>query len=87
MIKSFHDKNHDIYLIDLQLINFELSGKILDEASGDPLSGVKIELVGPNGTHITTTNGNGEYKISREHFKENQDYQIQFTNGLLYPRL
>ena len=69
----------DIYLIDLQLINFELSGKILDEASGDPLSGVKIELVGPNGTHITTTNGNGEYKISREHFKENQDYQIQFS--------
>lgn len=69
----------DIYLIDLQLIHFELSGKILDIDTNEPLSGVKVELVGPNGTHITTTNGNGEYKISREQFKENQDYQIQFS--------
>ncbi len=69
----------DIYLIDLQLINFELMGKILDVDTNEPLSGVKVELVGPNGTHITTTNGKGEYKISREQFKENQDYQIQFS--------
>lgn len=69
----------DIYLIDLQLIHFELTGKILDVDTNEPLSGVKVELVGPNGTHITTTNGKGEYKISREQFKENQDYQIQFS--------
>ena len=68
----------DIYLIDLQLIHFELTGKVLDVDTNEPLSGVKVELVGPNGTHITTTNGKGEYKITREQFKENQDYQIQF---------
>jgi len=69
----------DIYFVDLQLIFFELKGKILDIDDEEPISGVKVELVGPSGTHITTTDGNGEYKIQTEHFKENNDYQIQFS--------
>ena len=70
----------DIYLIDLQLIHFELTGKILDSETNEPLSGVTVQIDGTDGSkHITTTNGKGEYKINREHFKENQDYQIQFS--------
>ena len=70
----------DIYLIDLQLIHFELKGKILDRDTNEPLSGVTVQIDGTDGSkHITTTNGKGEYKISREQFKENQDYQIQFS--------
>jgi len=68
----------DIYLIDLQLMHFELKGKVLDFETNEPLSGVKVELVGPDGVYITTTDGKGEYKIGRDKFKENQDYQIQF---------
>ena len=68
----------DIYLIDLQLMHFELKGKVLDVDTNEPLSGVKVELVGPDGVYITTTDGKGEYKIGRDKFKENQDYQIQF---------
>ncbi len=69
----------DIYLIDLQLIHFELKGKVLDVDTNEPLSGVTVELVGPNSSYRTTTNGKGEYKITREQFKENQHYQIQFS--------
>ncbi len=68
----------DIYLIDLQLMHFELKGKVLNVDTNEPLSGVKVELVGPDGVYITTTDGKGEYKIGRDKFKENQDYQIQF---------
>ena len=58
---------------------FELKGKIVDVDDEQPVSGVKVELIGPSGTHITTTDGNGEYKISTDHFKENNDYHVRFS--------
>ena len=46
-----------------------------DDVSGEPLSGVTVELVGGAGEFYRTTDGNGYYKISlRELLKENQDY-------------
>tara|TARA_B100000963_G_scaffold100964_1_gene87326 strand:- start:21 stop:2342 length:2322 start_codon:yes stop_codon:yes gene_type:complete len=89
----------DIYLVDLQLIFTEVEGVVYDEAtvvydevtgeplSGEPLSGVKVELVGGAGEYYSTlTDGNGYYKISLEHFKENQDYQIQFDKEWFFPQ-
>ena len=69
----------DIYFIDKLLIRFELSGVLMDTMLNEPVSGARVELVGPHGTHITTTDGKGKYSFDRSNFKEDEDYQIQFS--------
>ena len=69
----------DIYFIDKLLIRFELSGILMDTTTNTPVSGARVELVSPYGTHITTTDGKGKYSFDRSNFKEDEDYQIQFS--------
>ena len=69
----------DIYFIDKLLIRFELSGILMDTTTNEPISGARVELVSPYGTNITTTDGKGKYSFDRTNFKEDEDYQIQFS--------
>jgi len=69
----------DIYFIDKLLIRFELSGILVDTTTNEPVTGARVELVSPYGTHITNTDGKGKYSFDRTHFKEDEDYQIQFS--------
>ena len=68
-----------VVLSDYVISKFEMKGFIMDTTINEPIEGARIELTGTDGsTHLAVTDGNGEFEIPVEKFKEGVDYQIQF---------
>ena len=68
--------NVDIYYFDKQQIFFDLEGYVVDSEDGSPLGGVKVELIGPSGSKIANTDGNGKFAFDHSNFAENEDYRL-----------
>ncbi len=59
----------DIYYFILQPLTFSLKGKVMDNASGEPMKDVKVKIYGSDGTEVffkTSDDGSYTYKLKPE---------------------
>lgn len=62
----------DIYWFNLPPMEFSLRGTVMDQETGDPIEGAKVQLVGSDGTFIeASTSEPGKFKFK---LIENSDY-------------
>jgi peptidoglycan-associated lipoprotein len=73
-------KGDDVYSFQIPPVEFTITGLITNRETGDPLEGVKVSLIGSNGSLVSVrSNTEGYYEFGITQVSRNLDYELKLN--------